>query len=133
MKLLAVSYPVLSESDYDLIEKFRSQFDPQFSIIRPHFTLVFPIESPSQTEFATQINSVIQGRSGFSFRITAAVVHKDELSENFYAFLVPDEGAAQIKDLHATLYEGALKEFLRADIPYVPHLTLGLLRTKANA
>lgn len=126
MKLLAVAYPFISEEDHALIEKFRAQYDPQFSIIKPHFTLVFPLEGLDEIEFADYAASILHGKPGFHVRLRAAIIHKDELSENFHVFLVPDEGSEQLKDLHDYLYEGTLKEYQWIDIPYVPHTTIGI-------
>lgn len=125
MKLLAVAYPFISEEDHALIEKFRAQYDPQFSIIKPHFTLVFPLEGLDEIEFADYAASILHGKPGFHVRLRAAIIHKDELSENFHVFLVPDEGSEQITDLHSSLYKDVLKEYLMKDIPYAPHITIG--------
>ena len=39
-------------------------------------------------------------------------------------FFVPDEGYGQISKLHDRLYRGILKQHLRLDIPYVPHIAI---------
>jgi hypothetical protein len=40
-------------------------------------------------------------------------------------FLVPGQGAHELAALNSRLYSGALAWAYRADIPYVPHMTVG--------
>ncbi len=46
-------------------------------------------------------------------------------SEGEYLFLRVERGKEQIEELHDRLYTGPLLQFLRADIPYIPHVTVG--------
>jgi hypothetical protein len=40
---------------------------------------------------------------------------------------VPDQGAQQVVELHSRLYGGALMWAHRADVPYVPHITVAAM------
>lgn len=40
-------------------------------------------------------------------------------------FLEVDRGRKQIEELHDRLYTGPLLQFLKEDIPYIPHVTVG--------
>ncbi len=40
-------------------------------------------------------------------------------------FLEVEGGKEQIEELHDMLYKGPLAQFLREDIPYIPHVTVG--------
>lgn len=40
-------------------------------------------------------------------------------------FLRVEKGKEQIEDLRNILYTGPLLQFLREDIPYIPHVTVG--------
>ncbi|MDM5194062.1 hypothetical protein QUG02_13900 [Bacillus hominis] len=42
-----------------------------------------------------------------------------------YLFLEIEQGKEQIEELHDKLYTGPLLPFLRKDIPYIPHVTVG--------
>jgi hypothetical protein len=46
----------------------------------------------------------------------------DALDDNYYVFLVPDEGYSAISLLHDHLYTGSFAPFHRLDIPYIPHI-----------
>jgi 2'-5' RNA ligase len=57
----------------------------------------------------------------------------DDADETAYVFLVPDEGFAAISLMHDRLYSGPLEPFLRLDLPYVPHITIGSTRDRQAA
>ncbi|CGG07477.1 Uncharacterised protein [Streptococcus pneumoniae] len=40
-------------------------------------------------------------------------------------FLRVEKGKEQIEELHNILYTGPLLQFLKEDIPYIPHVTVG--------
>ncbi len=46
---------------------------------------------------------------------------------------MPDEGYNDLSRLHHALYQGPLARHLNLDIPYVPHITLGVFHDKALA
>jgi 2'-5' RNA ligase len=58
---------------------------------------------------------------------------RDALSPRSLVFLIPGEGADEVRALHARLYEGVLTAKLRSDIPYEPHMTIGAFETHAEA
>jgi len=43
---------------------------------------------------------------------------------NEFVFLMASRGAASIKELHDRLYTRSLRQHLRDDLPYEPHITL---------
>ena len=43
-----------------------------------------------------------------------------------HLYLLPDQGRAVIVQLHYRLYQGPLAPYLRADLPYLPHITMGM-------
>jgi hypothetical protein len=58
----------------------------------------------------------------FNFVLRCAVLGDDAFSDLTHVFLVPDEGYSRIVKLHDRLYTGILKEELRLDIPFIPHI-----------
>ncbi|MCP4567450.1 MAG: 2'-5' RNA ligase family protein, partial [FCB group bacterium] len=46
--------------------------------------------------------------------------------DRWFLFLVPDEGFSQIIKLHDDLYTGIMSNHLRLDIPFTPHMTVGI-------
>lgn len=124
-KLLVFAYPELSEKDYNLIENHRRKHDTLQPILGPHFTLVFPVKNISEKVFTDEIEEQIKGIEPFSFTIRCATINKDAFVENFYTFLVPDEGHSQIMKMHDKLYSGKLSEHRLLDVDYIPHITIG--------
>jgi 2'-5' RNA ligase len=132
MELLAVAYPVLSRADYNLIEKYRRDNDPQQKIIKPHITLVFPVVGIPVPEFIQEISKQIENIRSIPFSIASCALHKDLISGNYYAFLVPDEGYEKIKVLHEHVYTGSLLAHKQMDIPFIPHMTIGASSDETN-
>jgi predicted protein tyrosine phosphatase/2'-5' RNA ligase len=132
MTLAVVAYPVLDEADRQWIESFRLKHDPQSARIGAHFTLVFPVDAePADVEADIQAGARAAAPIAFSIHRSELVV--DVWGGGTHVFLVPEEGAAAISALRDRLYAGTLRPHLRADIPFVPHITVGLAQDAAAA
>ena len=125
MKLLAIAYPELTDKDHNLIEGFRKLNDKTYRLIRPHFTIVFPVSDISITEFTDEIKSPLQNINSFQFCLRSSVVNKDAFSDQYHAFLVPDEGNSQFIKLHDNLYGGKLFKYQQLDLDFIPHIGIG--------
>ena len=125
MKLAVVAYPKLDESDRVRIEAFRTQHDPQATRLAMHFTFVFPVVS-DLIELEDEIALLAKSTPPISFTIRGTRAVRDMLTTESHVLLVPDEGSADITTLHDRLYSGALRPHRRSDIPFVPHLTVGV-------
>ena len=53
-------------------------------------------------------------------------------SHDGYLFLTVREGSSDLVELHRNIYTGPLRPYLREDIPFVPHLTLGAFSDRAS-
>jgi 2'-5' RNA ligase len=132
MKLAVVAFPLLEDTDRQWIESFRATHDPQSAQIGVHFTLVFPVDT-SRDAMDREIAIVATQSTRFRFAIQRAEVVPDHFGHGFHVFLVPNEGWKPIATLHNQLYAGALQTYLRSDIPFVPHLTVGAVSDSAAA
>lgn len=111
----------LDEAQIDEIEAIRKKHDPLFGLIHPHITLVFPFESSlSNDELKTHIVKVLQEIHPIEIEFTDYISKEEE-----YLFLLIERGRERIEELHDKLYTRPLFEFLRNDIPYIPHVTVG--------
>jgi 2'-5' RNA ligase len=105
----------------DLIERFRSRFDPIHTEIPAHITLVFPFESDLTTDaLLRHIQSATAGLKPFQ-----AVLQGITGDSGEYLFLNVKQGNDPIIALHDRLYTGPLASFLRTDLTYTPHMTIG--------
>jgi 2'-5' RNA ligase len=121
MQFAVVIFPEIPINDIDAVRK---RFDPQCGRIAPHITLVFPTSLTFGTEQLSEHLRQIAARwEPFPIRLHG-------LRREWTHWLVLDvpEGAAQIEGLHDALYTGPLADSLRGDVPYLPHLTLGVFR-----
>ena len=125
MYLLVLAYPTLSALDYKRIQTFRAQYDGHYSIVEPHFTLVFAVSDWEEAAFSTEIENQLRGFQAFDFSIRCAVLNQDESGEFFNILLVPDEGYSKFTKIHDRLYSGKLLPHRRLDIDFIPHITIG--------
>src|SRR5215510_14867364 len=116
MSFLVLAYPELSEKDFQPIQEFRKNYDPLYSVVDPHFTLVFPIADLKKEDFVSEITDKSQGFEQFEFTICQATIHKDSFSNSFFVFLVPDKKHNDFIKLHDQLYSDRLSKHLRRDI-----------------
>lgn len=103
------------------IEPFRALHDPLATRIRAHVTLVFPFPTLlTSTQIASHVKRIIGNWPPLpvSFRDV------ESIQEEFTILMMRDKSEAVIA-LHDKLYTGVLKPFLRAEMEYRPHITVG--------
>jgi 2'-5' RNA ligase len=128
MGLLAVSHPNLKHTDREWIQALRRQYDPNYALVEPHFTLIFEISDIKPDELAAHARPICQATGKIAFNLDSAKVVPGKNEDKHYLFLVPDAGYRDIRTLHDKLYTGMLEKHLRPDIPYIPHITVGVFR-----
>ncbi|HEV2189041.1 MAG TPA: 2'-5' RNA ligase family protein [Stellaceae bacterium] len=131
--LVIISQLDLAVSDRRWLEEIRRRHDPQHAMVAAHFTLVFPFGGLRPDEVLEHASAVASTTSPINFRLAAAKAVQDALTPRNLVFLVPDEGASEIRALHGRLYSDVLAAKLRADIPYEPHVTVGAFSAHAEA
>jgi hypothetical protein len=126
MAYLVVAFPELDRDDFEQIQNYRKKHDQlHYLLIKPHLTLVFPLSGISQQEFVSEIKARAQDFQKFRFVLRTATISKDAFKDHFHIFLLPEEGSSRIIRLHDKLYSGKLKEHLRLDLDYMPHIGIG--------
>ena len=126
MAYLVLAYPELTSESFDRIQSYRKDNDELFfNVVNPHFTIVFPVFDISEEEFTKEVKDKSANSVKFDFIIRCATINKDAFSDYFHTFLVPDEGYSRIVKLHDKLYSDKLKENLRLDLDFVPHIGIG--------
>jgi 2'-5' RNA ligase len=114
-----VHYP---DIDTGRINQFRERYDPQVDLIGPHITVVFPVEeSVGEQSLASHIESILSGWEPFPIRLKGLLQSRDD-----HFFLLVEEGRENVIRLYEELYVGMLAPFRREDIPFIPHVTLGV-------
>jgi 2'-5' RNA ligase len=123
MSLLALCYPKLPVEDQRFIDDFRNRHDHTYrDVVKPHFTMVFQVRDLSEPMFSEHVAPIAEVSAPIPFICRYAMVHNDVSSDDYYVFLVPDEGFSKLALLHDALYTKVLASKLRLDIPYVPHI-----------
>lgn len=124
MRLYVVAYPELADEDYQIIQQYRKEHDRLYSMIEPHFTLVFLVNDFTEADFIAEVKKQVEGIRAFDFILRCSTINKDAFSDNYFAFLVPDEGFSNIVKLHDALYADKLAHHHRMDIDYIPHIEI---------
>jgi 2'-5' RNA ligase len=132
-QLLVVATPQIDPENLDWIEGIRARHDPNHSIIKPHFTLVFPGHELASGEFVSHVRESVKYRSEFSFTLDRAEILDSSHDGAKYVALIPGEGFDDFLELHDRLYSGAIEQFLRKDLPFQPHMTIGRLTDRKDA
>lgn len=113
--------------DIKELQTFRKKYDPLWNILNPHITLMFPFDNFGKEEIINHLQYVASKTKVFQININDFMKSFDD-----YFFLIVTEGKEKIYELHDELYTKAFLPYLRTDIPFIPHMTIGLFRTKDN-
>ncbi|KAF0182165.1 MAG: hypothetical protein FD160_1385 [Caulobacteraceae bacterium] len=122
--LVIVSRLDIGAADRKWIEGIRRDHDPQRAIIDAHFTHVFPFAFSSTAEVISHAATIAASTDVVTFQLSKAAAVRDATAPRSLVFLLPTEGELEIRRLHDRLYSGVLAPMLRADIPFVSHVTV---------
>jgi 2'-5' RNA ligase len=116
-----IAYPKLAPADEAWIDQRRQVVG---RVLAPHFTFVFPHVTSDETALVAHVETCVRDPIAFVVRCVLAMPEREGRAS---LFLVPDEGFAAIVRLHDDLYTGILAPELRGDLPFVPHITIGMI------
>jgi 2'-5' RNA ligase len=122
-KLYTVAFPTLADADARFVAGIRARHDRQVGILGPHFTLLFGCDAVDEAAYVDHVRAIAASTRAFAFRCREAEPDADE--GKGYVSLVPEVGRDALTALHDMLYTGPLAPFLRADLHFVPHITVG--------
>ena len=126
--LYTLCYPNLAEADRQFIDEFRRKHDIPFrDVVAPHFTMVYGCSDVPLSAYRQHVAEIARSQTVINFTLRYAMLGNDDSNNNYYVFLVPDEGYSGISKLHDKLYQGPLTSYLRLDIPYVPHIGIATI------
>lgn len=129
MALAIICELELAEPDARWIETLRRRHDPQAAFVPAHVTLVFPFEDAEAAVIEAHAAAVAPESAPFRFHLAQLAAVQDPLGPRSRLFLLPTTGAEALTALHDTLYSGPLAVWLRTDIVYTPHVTVGAFAT----
>ena len=102
------------------IEAYRERHDPAAALIPAHLSLVFPFPTAhTRLQVETHVRRVLGRWPPIPVTFRALRMHANE-----FVFLMAGRGAASISALHDRLYTRSLRQHLRDDLPYEPHITI---------
>ena len=114
-----VFYPNLNHEGLD---RFREKFDPSYPVYKEHMPFLHPIpDSVTLGSVQRHLARVLDHWEPFSVHFNGLIKSWDH-----WLLLGVREGADKVRELRYEIYSGILKPFLREDLPFEPHLGLGL-------
>lgn len=131
--LVIFSKPTIAPADRAWIDRVRQAHDPQYELIALHFTFVFPFSDIAADTVQAHMRAVAETTPRIRFRLTRVAVVQDSFGTGCHLFLVPADGEAAMRTLHAQLYADVLAPKLHPTIPFLPHVTIGAFADSAEA
>jgi 2'-5' RNA ligase len=132
--LYTVCYPEVQSEALSFMEQFRQEHDlPYRDVVAAHFTMVFGCKTVELPDYTNHIAAVARQSEPIRFSCRYAMLGADDFDDTAYVFLVPDEGYSGISLLHDRLYTGLLQPFLKLDVPFIPHITIGTIKDRSAA
>lgn len=126
-KRVIVAFPTIQSVDeWAEILSVRDRFDPLARKIPAHITLMFPFESAmSNSELESHLRELVAQSRRFSVVFRGITAH-----ENEYLFLNVKRGNDELVQLHDVLYSRALATHHVRRHTFVPHVTVGRVRSE---
>jgi hypothetical protein len=124
LKVASMLYGLVHFPDIDFtkINQLRQRYDPTYRIIDPHITVMFPVpDSVGEENLIRHLTSVVMVEEAFSIQMSGLVKSWDH-----WLFLTLKEGNSRVIQLYDRIYSDILKPYKRSDIPFIPHIGLGL-------
>ncbi len=114
-----VYYPELNDK---VIDTLRKQYDPYSDLIQEHITLIFPVpDTIGEENLMNHVTEILKNKEPFRIHIVGF-----EKTWDNWLFLKVKEGKERLMNLYDSLYTGILQLYLRKDLPYIPHVGVGL-------
>jgi 2'-5' RNA ligase len=102
------------------IEAIRRRHDPAAPLIPAHLSLVFPFPtSLTRLQVATHVRNVAARWPPIPIAFRRVRIQAGE-----FVFLMASRGAASVSALHDKLYSRSLRQYLRPEFGYEPHITV---------
>ena len=119
MYFALVYYPCIEDQGF---HHFRMKYEPYASLMPVHVPFVFPTpEEVGRKKLEAHISKVLKDWKPFHVHFC-----KLEKTWDHWLYVGAEEGHDQVVQLHDHLYTGILAPYLRKDLPFHPHIGLGL-------
>jgi hypothetical protein len=112
-------YPQIKHEGF---QSFRRKYDPYSELLDEHVTFIFPVpEVIGREKLEAHIEQVLAHWEPFRVHFCTLEINWDH-----WMYLGAKEGHDLVVKLHDDFYQGLLGPYLREDLPFFPHIGLGL-------
>ena len=119
-----VHYPQITHQGF---QSFRNKYEPYSHLLPEHVTFIHPVPVNIGREKLERHIEVVLSKWK-PFKVHFCLLEK---TWDHWLYLGAKEGHNQVVDLHDQLYKGILNPFHRKDLPFYPHIGLGLFSREA--
>lgn len=127
MSFVVIAYPKISQKDFRWIQAIRKINDRRmFHVVKPHVTFIFPTTKLDAVKLARHVTEHVGDFKAIKIKLDSAKVVQDHNKKYSHTFLIPSIGYDAITKLHDLLYVNDMASELREDIPFVPHVGIGM-------
>ncbi len=124
MYFALVYYPHIEDQGF---QSFRHKYEPYSELLPEHVPFIYPIpETIGRKKLEVHIEKVLNNWKPFDVHFCTL-----EKTWDHWMYLGAKEGYNSVVELHDELYEGILSPYLRKDLPFNPHIGLGLFSKEA--
>lgn len=126
MSLAVIAIPELLPDDIELLHDLRAHNGVQTNGLElPFLIVVDPTDDVDAFPLIEHVRAIAGAVGSFTFSLRCAVPMLDPERGRASVGLVPERGLADLVRVRSMLYEGALREALRLDVPFIPHVSVG--------
>ena len=119
-----VYYPHIKHKGF---QSFRHKYEPYSELLPEHVPFIYPVpDIIGREKLEKHIKKVLSSWKPFDVHFCTL-----EKTWDHWLYLGVKEGYHSVVKLHDKLYEGILSPYLRKDLPFNPHIGLGLFSKEA--
>jgi len=109
------------------IRRIRERYDPNYKKFKLHISVVFPFQNVPKKQLYEHIRKSLKKIK--PFKLTLKGLKKS--AKEYYLYLLINKGKDELKEAYKNLHSKLLAKFKNKDMPsYIPHITLGVFKTK---
>ncbi len=124
MYFALVYYPHIEHRGF---HSFRRQYEPYSELLPEHVPFVYPVpDTIGRKKLEGHIEDVLNTWKPFDVHFCTL-----EKTWDHWMYVGAKEGHDSVVELHDDLYEGILSPYLRQDLPFSPHIGIGLFSKEA--
>ena len=111
------------------IRRVRKKYEPYYKKFKLHISLVYPFQNVPKKQLYEHIRKSLKKIK--PFKLTLKGLKKS--AKEYYLYLLVNKGKSELKEAYKNLHSKLLTKSKNKNMPkYIPHITLGVFKTKKD-